>query len=133
MAVRTFIFRSSQVTGLWCQGLAGDPDRQGLVTFDKTRIHPLGFIDHLNISESLENLFPDDLELQLGQPDSDAAMDAEAERNVGTWPGAVNDEIVGAFDHVLVTIARDVPHHDLVALFDLPAAELDIFERGAAH
>src|SRR5947208_7582873 len=106
MAVRTFIFRSSQVTGLRYQGLAGDPNRQGLVAFDKTRIHPLGFADHLNIIEPIEDLFPDDLELQLGEPDSDAAVDAEAEGNVGARSGAVNNEVVGAVDHILVTVAR---------------------------
>src|SRR6266487_2862794 len=115
------------------RALAGDPDRQGLVAFDKTRIHPLGFADHFNILETLENFFPDDLELQLGQPDSNAAMDAEAEGNVGTRPGAVDDEVVGAVDRLLVAVARNVPHHDLVALLDLSAAELDIFECGAAH
>src|ERR1044071_6329148 len=106
------------------RALAGDPDRQGLVAFDKTRIHPLRFGDHLNILETPENFFPDNLELQFRQPDSDAAVDAEAEGNVGSGPGAVDDEVVGTVDHVLVTVARDVPHHDLVALFDLPAAEL---------
>ena len=34
---------------------------------------------------------------------------------------------------LLVAVARDVPHDDLVALLDGLAAELEVAERGAAH
>src|SRR6185312_8197447 len=113
--------------------LGGDADRQGLVTLHEAGIHPLRLADHLNIVVPLEDFFPDDLELKLCKPDSDAAMDAETEGDVGARPRAINDEFVGAIDHVFVAVARDVPHHDLVTLLDLPAAELDVFKRGAAH
>jgi hypothetical protein len=40
--------------------------------------------------------------------------------------GAVDDELVGVLDGGLVAVARQVPHHDLVALADLLAAQLGI-------
>jgi hypothetical protein len=45
---------------------ADDARRQGLVTFDEAGIHPLGFADHLNVIEALQDFFPDYLQLQLG-------------------------------------------------------------------
>src|SRR6478735_234449 len=113
------------------EGLADNPDRQGLVTFDEAGIYPLRLPHHLNIVEPLEDFFPDNLQLQFRQPDPDATMNTEAERDVGARPGAVDNEVVGAVDHVLVAVARDVPHHHLVALLDLAAAELEIRKRGA--
>src|SRR5258705_5067037 len=109
---------------------AGNADRQGLIAFHKARIHPLGLADHLNIGEPLHDFLPDDLQLQLGQSDSHATVNAEAEGEVGARPGAVDDELVGTIDHLVVAVARDVPHHDLVTFFEPLAAELDIFERG---
>src|ERR1700682_3932026 len=60
-------------------------------------------------------------------------MNAEAEGEVGARPGAVNDELVRTIDYLFVAVARDVPHHDLVTLLELLAAELDVLERGPAH
>src|ERR1700740_1948239 len=97
----------------------------------ETRIHPLGRPNHLDIVEALEDLFPDNLELQLGKADADAAVDAEAERQMRAWPRAIDQELVGALDRLLVAVARDVPHHDLVALLDLLAAELGVLKCGA--
>src|ERR1700694_1103296 len=99
---------------------AGDADRQGLIALHKTRIHPLGLGDHLNIVEALEDFFPDDLQLQLGQPQADAAVNTEAERDMGARPRPVDDELIGTIDYLFVAVARDIPHHDLVALLDLP-------------
>src|ERR1700761_4692799 len=104
-----------------------------LDSLHETRIHPLGRPDHLNMIEPLEDFFPDDLELQLGKADSDAAMDAEAERQMRARPGAIDQEFVGTLDRLLVAVARDVPHDDLVALPDLLAAEFEVGKRGAAH
>src|SRR3954454_19647913 len=123
--------RSSSHPGM--SGLAGNADRQGFVALDEAGIYPLRLADHLNIVEALEDFFPDNLQLQLGQPDPDAAVDAEAERDMGARPNTVENEVVGTFDHLLVAVARDVPHHDLVALLDLAAAEFEIRKRGAAH
>ena len=72
-------------------------------------------------------------QLHLGQAVADAAVDAEAERQVLARPLAVDDEGVGVLDHGLVAVARDVPHDHLVARLDGLAAELDVARRGAAH
>src|ERR1700733_3013822 len=112
---------------------AADAHRQGLVTLHKARIHPPGLSDHLNMVEALEYLFPDNLQLKLRQPDPDAAVDAEAERDMGARPRPIDDELVGTIDRLLVAVAGDVPHHHLVALLDLLAAEFVIGKRGAAH
>src|ERR1700674_4985242 len=112
---------------------AGDANRQGLVALDEARIYPLGLADHLNFVEPLQDLFPDYLQLKLGQSEPNAAMNAEPEGDVGTRPGPVNDEVVRTLDDLLVAVARDVPHHDLVTFHDLPAAELEVLERGPAH
>src|SRR5205807_3057873 len=87
----------------------------------------------INMVETLENLFPDNLELEFGKPQADAAVDAEAEGEMRPRAGAVDDEIVGLLDRLRVAVARDVPHHDFVTLLDLLAAELEIGERSAAH
>src|ERR1700733_13940374 len=83
--------------------------------------------------EALHDFLPDDLQLQLGQPDSDAAVNTEAERNMRARPRPVDDEFVRTLDDLVVAVARDVPHHDLVALLEPVAAELEVLERGAAH
>src|SRR5216683_2619091 len=112
---------------------AGDANRQGLVALDEARIYPLGLADHLNLVEPLQDFFPDYLQLKLGQSEPNAAMNAEAEGDVGTRPGTVNDEVVRTLDYLVVAVARDVPHHDLVTFLDLPAADLEVLERGPSH
>src|SRR5579871_2560526 len=114
-------------------GLGRDPHRQMIVALDEARIRPHRLTDHLDLVEALENLFPDDLELQLGKPHADAAMDTEAERQMVARPLAVDDELERLLDRLVVVVARDVPHHDLVAFLDLLAADLDVAQRGTAH
>jgi hypothetical protein len=65
--------------------LAGNAHRQGLVALHKTR-NPLGLANHLNMVEALEDFFPDDLQLQLCQSDSDTTMNPEAEGKMGARP-----------------------------------------------
>src|SRR5436305_3145334 len=115
MAVWTFIMFTR------AGGSDGDARRQGLVAFDKARIDPLRLADHLDIVEAFQDFLPDDLQLQFGEPQAHATVDAEAEGDVGARPRAVNDKLVGTLDRFFVAVARDVPHHDLVALFDLLA------------
>src|SRR3982074_1961715 len=112
---------------------AGDANGQGLVALDEARIYPLGLADHLNIVEPLQDLFPDYLQLQLGQSEPNAPVHTEAEGDVGTRPGPVNYEVVRTLDDLVVAVARDVPHHDLVTFLDPPAAELEFLKRGPAH
>src|SRR6266436_122307 len=77
------------------RGSAGDAHRQGFVAFDKAGIHPLGLIDHLNSVEAFQDFLPDDLQLQLGQPDPDATMYAEAEGEMSARSRPVDDELEG--------------------------------------
>src|SRR6516225_11717933 len=103
MAVWTFIV----FIPLGWRRSGGNAHRQMLDSLDEARIHSLGRPHHLNIVEALEDLFPDDLELQLGEADADAAVDAKAERQMGARPGAIDQELVGALDRLLVAVARD--------------------------
>jgi len=70
----------------------GNTHRQRFDAAHKTGIDPLRFADHLDAFEALEHFLPHDLQLQFGQPHADAAVDAEAERQMGAGPGAVDDE-----------------------------------------
>jgi hypothetical protein len=79
------------------------------------------------------DLLPQDAQLQLGQAVAEAAVNAEAEGEVLARAGAVGDQGVRVLDRLLVTVARDVPDHDLVALLDRLAANLGIIERSAPH
>src|SRR5579871_4943561 len=126
MAVWRFIVHPPTASG-------GDADRKRLVALDEARIHPLWLVHHLNLVKSLEDLLPDDLQLQLRQPHANAAVDAETERQMDARARAIDQELVGPLDCGLVAVARDVPHHDLVALLDLFAAKLEVIKRGAAH
>src|SRR4051812_7081857 len=110
--------------------LAGDTHRQVLVTLNEARIHPLGLAEHFYVIEALKDFFPDYLQLQLSKPDPHATVDTEAERQMLARPGAVDDEVVRAFDHFLIAVPRNVPHHHLIALSDPLAADFDIFKRG---
>src|SRR3954465_3905335 len=130
MAVWIFIIRRSRTVAA---GSACDGDRQGFIAFDEAGIHPPRFPDYLDMVEALHDFFPDDLQLQFGKPDSDAAVNTEAERDVGARPRAVDDEVIGTLDHLVVAVAGDIPHHHLVALFEVLAAELGGLERGPAH
>src|ERR1700709_25067 len=98
-----------------------DHDVQVFVALDEGRVGPLGLGDLFDHREALQDTFPDDLELELGQAVADAAVDAEAERDVAARILAVDDIVVRPLDHLVVAVARDVPNHDLSALFAPPA------------
>src|SRR6267142_6220598 len=101
-----------------CPPSSWNAHRQGFDAPHETGIHPLRLAHHLDLVETLQHLLLYDLQLQCGEPHADAAMNAEAERQMRAGPGAVNDEIVGILDAIFVAIARDVPHYDPVALAD---------------
>ena len=65
---------------------AGDDDLQVLVALHEDGIGALGLFEQPDLGEALEDLFPDDGELQLGQAVADAAVDAEAERQMVADP-----------------------------------------------
>src|ERR1700733_2666447 len=97
-------------------------NRQGLDAAHEAGIHPLRLTHHLDPIEALEHLLPHDFQLQFGEPHADAAVDAEAERQMGAGPGAVDDEVVGIYDRLLAPIAGAVPHHHALAFADFLAA-----------
>src|SRR6187402_390448 len=76
--------------------------RQLLDAADEARIDALRLADHLDAVETLQHFLPDDLQLQLGEAHADAAVDAEAERQMGAGPGAVDNEFVGLLDALFV-------------------------------
>src|SRR3954452_17765918 len=90
--------------------LPGNAHRQGLVTFHKARVYSLWLANNFNGVEPLQHLLPDDLQLQLGKPHAHATVDAEAERQMGSRAGAVDDEVIGVLDYLFVAVAGDVPH-----------------------
>src|SRR5437667_7953544 len=73
-------------------------NRQLFDAANKAGIDPLRLADHLDAVETLQHFVPHDLELQLGEPHADAAVDAEAERQMGARADAVDDEFLGLFD-----------------------------------
>src|SRR5471032_1547084 len=78
-----------------CPSSRWNAHRQGFVALHEARIDSPGLADHLDIVEPFQHLLPHDLQLQLGEPHADAAVNAEAERQMGARAGAVDDEFVG--------------------------------------
>src|SRR5207248_7891900 len=71
-----------------------DAHRQRFDAADEAGIHPLRLADHLDPVEPFQHFLPHDLQLQLGQPHADAAVNAEAEGQVSARPGAIDEECV---------------------------------------
>src|SRR6202012_5202111 len=59
---------------------AGDLHHHLLVALHEGREGAARFVEDADLGEALEDLFPDDLQLQFGHAVADAAVDAEAER-----------------------------------------------------
>ena len=100
---------------------------------DEGREDPLRLAQNLDRPASPQNVLPQKLQLHLCEVFSHAAVDAEAEGEVLTRAGTVDEETVGFLDCVFVAIAGDVPHGDLLALAYGFAADFRVLERGAAH
>src|SRR3954471_3422977 len=60
-------------------------------------------------------------------------MDPKSERQMLPRAGTVDDEFVCPLDRLLVAVAGDVPHRQLVAGPDLFATELGVHNGGATH
>src|SRR6202046_1492170 len=108
-----------------------DPHRQFADPVYEGREHPLRLADDLDSRQAIEDFLPQDLQLHFGQALADAAVNAEAERQMLAWAGAVDDEPVGLFDRLLVAVAGDIPHGDLVTLANELAAEFRVGKRSA--
>src|SRR3546814_10134545 len=144
IVILSFFFFSKQTTAYemrirdWssdvCSSdLSRDPHRQRAVAAQEVGVEPVRRAGDLYVEVASEDLLPQDAQLHLGDAVADAAVDAGTERDVQARPGAVDDEAVGVLDRALVAVAGDVPHHDLVAGADGPAAEFGVGARGAAH
>src|SRR6185503_2321604 len=125
-------FASSRRPGM-TSILIDDPHRHRTDAADEIRIEPLHRTCDVEAQVALQDLLPENTQLLLGKPVADTAMDARAKGKMLPHLRPIDDELVSAFDLVVVAIAGDVPHHDLVALGDLLAAKLGIAPRGAAH
>src|SRR5258708_40140699 len=88
--------------------LTRDPHRQFADPADEGGKHPLRRADDLDAWQAIEDFLPENLQLHFGQALADTAVNAETERQMLAWTGAVDDEAVGVFDRFLVAVARDV-------------------------
>src|ERR1700689_4251300 len=86
-----------------------DPHRQFADPLDEGREHTLRLTDNLDSWQAIEDFLPQDLQLHFGQALADAAVNAEAERQMLARSRTIDDEPVGLFDRLLVAVARDVP------------------------
>ena len=85
------------------------------------------------IRPALQDFLPDDAELHLGEAVAHATVNAEAEGQMLAGALTIDHQLVRVRDYVLVAVARDIPHGNLVALPDLLAAQLVILQGGTAH
>ena len=60
-------------------------------------------------------------------------MQTEAKRQMLTGIGPVDDESLWVLNHLVILVARGVPHNDLVALLDVLAIKLSVHLRRATH
>src|SRR5271167_4315860 len=79
--------------------------RQRPDPMDEVRINALPRAHDLDHRVALEDLFPQDAQLQFGEPIADAAMDAEAEGEVLPRARAVDDEFIRGIDCFGIAIA----------------------------
>src|SRR5512146_2304163 len=89
-----------------------DGYREGTDAADEVRIKPYWRSGDFDLEIAVQDLFPKDAQLHLGQPIADAAMDSGAKRKMLAHLGALDIEGLGVGHGTLVAVARDVPHHD---------------------
>jgi len=77
----------------------------------------------------LEHFGQQDLNLQLGKPGTDTAVDAEAERQVAPRVVAIDAQPRPIVEDRFVAIGGQIPQHDLVALAKGMAVKIDILDR----
>src|SRR5262245_59841219 len=82
---------------------------------DEVRIETSRRSHDLDVEIAGENLLPEDSQLEIREPVADATVDAGATGKMLARLGAVDDEGIGIVDGGFVAVARNVPHHDLVA------------------
>src|SRR4029079_4073484 len=91
---------------------------------DEVGAEHLGLGDEVHVGDPRQHLLEDDAQLYAGEVGAQAEVVAAAtERDLLRWL-ARDVEAERVFEHRLVAVGRDVPHHDLVALGDLAPLEL---------
>src|SRR6516225_8922718 len=101
-------------------------DRQFPDAADEVGVEATGRSQHLDLELALQDLLPQNSQLQVRDPVADAAVDAGAIGKVLTRLGTVDDEGIGIVDGALVAVARDIPHDDFVAPLDPLTLEINI-------
>src|SRR5262249_29613247 len=103
------------------RNLSVDDDRQRADAADEVGIETARRARDLELEVALQDLLPQNFQLHFRQSIADAAMDAGAEGQMLARLGPPDHKALGPLDRGLVTVARHVPHHHLVALPDRPA------------
>ena len=101
---------------------------------DETARNTFGFRQHVYAHAALGHFLQQDADLQFGQPRADTAMNAVSKGEMAARIGAINDDIVGIIaKNAAITIGREIPHDQLVALGNVLPAKLAVSGRSAPH
>lgn len=87
------------------RSLGCNPHRKSGITVHKVRRNSLGFADNLDFQSCLQNLLPEDFQLQLRKMSTNAAMDPKSERKMLPHVPAVDDEALGVLDDFIVAVS----------------------------
>ncbi|MGY3363601.1 hypothetical protein ACVWXL_000733 [Bradyrhizobium sp. GM22.5] len=74
-----------------------------------------------------------DFQQQLCKMPTHATMNPKAKREMLPYIFPIDDEAVGASNNLVVSVARDVPHHNFIASPDLLVPYREIVHSGPAH
>ena len=76
---------------------------------DEVRPNPLDIARDMHAHPALVHLLEQHLQLQLGEPRPDAAVDTVAKRKVSAGILAGDIEFVSVYEHFLVAVGREIP------------------------
>jgi Bacterial extracellular solute-binding protein len=102
-------------------------------TADKVGVEALWWSHDRNVEIAGEDFLSEDSQLEIREPVTDATVDAGAVGKMLARLGAVDDEGIGIVDRSFVAVARNVPHHNFVALPNVLASKLGVTRCGTAH
>ena len=100
---------------------------------DKTRSQSFWRSNDLNLFKAFHDFFPDNPKLHLSKAIAHAAVNPKPKSEVVASVASINDEPIRLIDHVLIAIALDVPHEQLIVFMDMPASQFDVLVCGAPH
>src|SRR6056297_210715 len=117
-------------------GSAGGPDPvadgQMLQADHERRVDPFGLTGLLDRLEPAREFPPQGPLRALGEVGTEAVVLADTEAEMAVLL-AVDPELEGVVEHVLVAIGGGVEHHEAVARGDLPAAHHGVLRGRALH